>query len=284
MAKFIQLCTSASLFNGAFDNESGWSAAGMGDVIVTDDNRFIVIDGGYAEDTAKIIDLLEGYTGGTRPTVDLWIITHSHIDHYGALMEISDNASLRDRIEIKTICYYFPREFRDQHKNLCNVKPLAQMEHICASLGAKYLCPTLKDEIAIGDVRINFIYIPTSCDLINDRSNSNICSLVFTVTGKKKRAMVTGDAFKVTLAIILESYRTKLECDILQLPHHALCDTGNEEFYKEVNAKTVLLPISIAGNRAMNTIYYNQNTANRLATESAERVIYAFDGNAEIEI
>ena len=45
MAKLIQLCTSASLYDGAFDNESGWSAAGMGDVIVTDNNRFIVIDG-----------------------------------------------------------------------------------------------------------------------------------------------------------------------------------------------------------------------------------------------
>lgn len=46
MARLIQLCTSASLYDGAFDNEVGWSAAGVGYIILTDDGRSIVIDGG----------------------------------------------------------------------------------------------------------------------------------------------------------------------------------------------------------------------------------------------
>jgi beta-lactamase superfamily II metal-dependent hydrolase len=284
MAKLIQLCTSASLYDGAFDNESGWSAAGMGDVIVTDNNRFIVIDGGYAEDAEQILDILERSSGGARPSVDLWIITHSHVDHYGALMKISEDPALRERVEIKKLCYYFPREFRDRGGKLCNILALAQMEQISAKTGAQYLSPSLDGEIKVGDVKLKFIYLPTDCEPLNDKFNSNLCSLVFTVEGRKKKALITADAFKINLSIILEAHRGRLGCDIIQLPHHALCDTGIEEFYKEVNAKTVLVPTSIAGNRAMNTIYYDQNSANRIAIENAERVIYAFEGTAETDI
>ena len=284
MAKLIQLCTSASLYDGAFDNEVGWSAAGMGDIIVTDNNRFIVIDGGYAEDAEQILDILERSSGGSRPSVDLWIITHSHVDHYGALLKISEDSALRERVEIKKLCYYFPREFRDRGGKYCNIPAIAKMEQIAAATGAEYLCPSLDGEIMLDDLKLNFIYIPTDCEPLNDKFNSNLCSLVFTVEGKQGRAMITGDAFKINLAIILESYRGRLACDVIQLPHHALCDTGIEEFYKEVGAKTVFVPISIAGNRAMNTIYYDQNTANRYAIENAERVIYAFDGAAEADI
>jgi beta-lactamase superfamily II metal-dependent hydrolase len=284
MATLIQLCTSASLYDGAFDNDVGWSAAGMGYIIAAEDDHFIVVDGGFSEDATKIIDILESHTSSSLPTVDLWIITHSHIDHYGALLEISQNALLRERLNIKQLCYYFPREFRDRGGKLCNILALAQMEQISAKTGAQYLSPSLDGEIKVGDVKLKFIYLPTDCEPLNDKFNSNLCSLVFTVEGKKKKALITADAFKINLSIILEAHRGRLGCDIIQLPHHALCDTGIEEFYKEVNAKTVLVPTSIAGNRAMNTIYYDQNSANRMAIENAERVIYAFEGTAKTDI
>ena len=61
MEKLIQFCTSASLYNGAFDNVAGWSAAGMGYVIVTENDRFIVVDGGHSDDATALIEILEKY-------------------------------------------------------------------------------------------------------------------------------------------------------------------------------------------------------------------------------
>ena len=48
--KLVQICTKASEFNGEFQ----WQAAGMGYVIQTEANSFIVIDGGFAEDAPHL--------------------------------------------------------------------------------------------------------------------------------------------------------------------------------------------------------------------------------------
>ena len=47
MEKLIQYRTNASLYDGAFDSVVGWSAAGMGYILVTENKRLIVIDGGF---------------------------------------------------------------------------------------------------------------------------------------------------------------------------------------------------------------------------------------------
>ena len=129
MEKLIQICTDASLYNGKFDN-TGWAAAGMGYILVTESNRFIVIDGGFAEDAQKIIKMLEEMSHELVPTVDLWIITHSHGDHYGALMEICNRPELAARVKIKELLYYFPEEFIDNRGNTCNVAPNTDMEKV----------------------------------------------------------------------------------------------------------------------------------------------------------
>ena len=283
MAKFIQIPTRASFYDGAFDGVVGWSAAGMGYIIVGENGKLTVIDGGDREDAQQIISLLQKYSGESVPTVDLWIITHSHLDHYGALLEIATNDALCRSLNIKKLLYYFPPEYRDHKDNFCNLAPIEKMKEIGARTGALHHVPHTDESFELDGLKFHFIYVPEDCEPINRHFNSNLCSLVFTVECNRK-LMITGDAFKVNLGIIVKNNRGKLKCDILQLPHHALCDTGSEEFYREVDAKTVILPISIAGDRSMGTIYYEQNVANRAAAESAERVIRAYDGVVELDI
>ena len=283
MEKLIQICTDASLYNGKFDN-SGWAAAGMGYILVTKNNRLIVIDGGCSEDAPKIIKMLEDLSHELVPTVDLWIITHSHGDHYGALMEICNRAELAARIKIKELLYYFPEEFIDNRGNTCNIAPNEDMEKVIKLFGAKRHTPAIDEKFDVDGLAFHFLYVPLDCEAINNLSNANICSLIFTITAENKKVMITGDAWKKNLSTVVESYCGELKCDILQLPHHALCDTGNSQFYREVGAETVILPTSIAGNRAMNTLYYDQNGDNREAVEHASRVIKAFEGNIEIEL
>ena len=58
MGKLIQYRTIASLYDGQFDSTVGWSAAGMGDIIVSDGGKLIVIDGGFENDAEDLLELL----------------------------------------------------------------------------------------------------------------------------------------------------------------------------------------------------------------------------------
>ena len=115
MGKFIQYRTLASLYDKEFSTLSAWPAAGMGDVIVTDNGKLIVIDGGGAPDAEDLLCLIEKCAGFSKPTVELWIITHPHGDHYGALRAISQNASFRERVDVKELLWWFPEDFQDQN-------------------------------------------------------------------------------------------------------------------------------------------------------------------------
>ena len=117
MAKFIQIPTRASFYDGAFDNVVGWSAAGMGYIIVGESGKLTVIDGGNHEDAEQIIALLQKYSGESVPTVDLWIITHSHLDHYGALREIATNDALYRSVKIKKLLLINKRQVRFMRSN-----------------------------------------------------------------------------------------------------------------------------------------------------------------------
>lgn len=281
MARLIQYRTQASLYDGPFDAVVGWAAAGMGYIIVADDGRLIAIDGGHREDGEGFLQTLETCAGGRKPHIDLWIITHPHMDHYGAVMEISSNDSMRHRLRVDTVLYYFPDDFRDKNGAGCE-EAIVHMEDVRAALGAAYAKPSVDEIRTAAGMKLHFLYTPTDCSILN---NPNQLSLIFTVQGPKRKLMVTGDAFDRNLQIVVWRYPNRLGCDILQMPHHGLCDTGHEEFYKMVGAKTVLIPISRAGDRTMaSDMYGNAPKVNRDAAAFADAVYKAFDGTVAIDM
>ena len=278
MAKLIQYRTHASLYDGPFDSKVGWAAAGMGYLIVTDGGRLIVIDGGFAEDVPDLLALMREQTGREVPHVDLWIITHPHGDHYFALREL---AKTPERIRVDTLMYHFPAEFRDRNGNGC-AGAIRDLESIAAALGAAVKLPTVDEHIDVNGLDIHILYTPTDCSILN---NPNQLSLIFTVQGPRRKLMITGDAYSRNMQIAVWRYGKSLKADILQLPHHGLCDTGNPEFYKYVDADTVLIPISTAGDRTMRSdMYGDAPRANRLAEDRATIVHKAFEGTVILEM
>lgn len=278
MAKLIQYCTHASHYDGAFDAKVGWAAAGMGYLIVTDGGRLIVIDGGFAEDVDDLLALMTKYTGEAVPTVDLWIITHPHGDHYFALKAL---AKTPERIKVNTLMYHFPEEFRDRNGNGC-MGAIRDFETIVAAFGAQVKLPQVDEHIVLDGLDFHILYTPTDCSILN---NPNQLSLIFTVQGPEKKLMITGDAYSRNMQIAVWRYDKALKCDILQLPHHGLCDTGNMDFYKRVDAKTVLIPISVAGDRTMRSdMYGDAPKVNRFAEDNAETVYKAFEGTVEMSL
>ncbi|MBQ9098947.1 MAG: MBL fold metallo-hydrolase [Clostridia bacterium] len=286
MEKLIQYGTKASLFDGPFGNGAPWHAAGMGYVIVTEQKHLIVIDGGHPQDAEEILALLEANANGV-PVVDLWIITHHHGDHMGALQRICETPALLARVKIEKLVWRYPEEFLDANGVAVNVQGNRTMYALAALADAEVLHPELDQKLTVDGMELHFLYYTYDCRIVNRTANCNVCSLVFTVQGKQKKVMFTGDAYTRNLQVVVWLYRKQLKCDILQMPHHALCDTGLLDFYKEVDAKTVLIPTCIAGDRAMHSDQYAGNAKrgwNLWAEENADTVYKTFEGTVEIEL
>ncbi len=282
MEKFIQYCTKASLYDGEFGGSAGWPAAGMGYVFVTDNRRLILVDGGHGEDAEALMKLLTDCADGNAPTVDLWIVTHPHLDHYGALREIAAREDLRERVTVRDVMWCFPTDFRDKNGKAPCDKANSHMESICRDLGATAHVPAEGERIRMDDLELTILFVPVDCASLH---NPNSLSLIFTVQGAHRRVMMTGDACPVTMQYCVDKYGSALKSDILQLPHHGLCDTGNSDFYRLVNAETLLFPISKAGDRAMKSGVYGEATAaNHVAEELAEVIHRAFEGTVTLEL
>ena len=284
MAKLIQYCTKASLYDGAFDSVVGWAAAGMGYVITSNDG-IIAIDGGLGEDAESFMRLLEQNSNG-KPKIKKWIITHPHADHYGALEAISNCEALRARISVEELIYYFPAEFmNNEGTHICSGAE-GLMQKIATLTGARIYTPKYNEKQTVGELELHFIYTPDDCSIFKGCANANVCSLIFTVKGEYKKAIFTGDAFRRSLQMSVWRFGKDLKCDILQMPHHGLCDTGLTDFYKAVNAETVLVPISKAGDRSMHSGEHREcdTAANLWAEQNAKNLHKAFEGTVTLEI
>ena len=281
MAKLIGYCTQDSLYDGAFDNTVGWKAAGMGIIIKTSDGKLIVIDGGNRSDAEPFFELLQKTAESEKVSVDYWIITHPHGDHYGCIREICRNDSIVDKLAVKNFMYHLPLWLDDDMPVRC--KECSEVfEQMAQTLGANVVYPIANEKIIVGSAEIEPLYVFDGKEKVD---NGNGLSIIFTVTDGK-RVMITGDAFKASLRRMAEEYREGLKSDVLQMPHHALCDTGNLEFFKYVDASEVILPTCVAGYREMNANdeYRAHNVANKYAEDNAHIVYKAFEGNFEIEL
>jgi beta-lactamase superfamily II metal-dependent hydrolase len=289
MEKLIQYRTNASLYDGEFGGSSGWPAAGMGYIIVTENGKLIVIDGGYGDDAEEILSLLRKNSKSEIPHVNLWIVTHPHYDHYGALRELAANPNFNERVTVGKILYWFPLEFVGKDGKERNLESACvKMELILSIFGSEAHRPYRGEKINIDGIEIEFLFVPDDCSILNTGGgNSNLVSLIFTVQTNNKKIMFTGDAYGRTMQITAWRYKGSLACDILQMPHHGLCDAYNIDFYREVNAKTVLIPISAAGYREMHGEQYAEKEGrnhNLWVENNAEAVYKAFEGTVEIKL
>ncbi len=277
MTKIIQYATRASFFDGPFGGGAPWSAAGMGYVIVSDSGKLILIDGGHEEDAGELALLIEKLGG----EVDTWILTHPHRDHYRALRGICLDETLLSKVRVGRIVYRFPESFVDDEGDPIDYA-FTHMDEIFSVTGAERVTPHEGDEICADGLKIKFLYVPS--DTAPTNCSPNELSLIFTVEGARGRAVFTGDAYEDSLAYVYEKYKGELKADVLQMPHHGLCDTGHRGFYEAVGANTLFIPISAAGHRCMRSDIYGDET--RLICEledNAPQVYLAYRGTTEID-
>ena len=59
----------------------------MSYILQTRTGKLVVIDGGNRQDAGNLLEKLIAL-GGPEPTVEIWLLTHPHLDHVDALLEI----------------------------------------------------------------------------------------------------------------------------------------------------------------------------------------------------
>lgn len=273
----VQLCTEGAKFDG----EWLWQAAGMSYILRTSANRLIIVDGGGVQaDAVHLLECAKALTGEEVPTVALWIITHPHLDHYGALLELSKREDLRKQVRIEGICYQeFPEPVLPR-SGVSYAFDADHMQEIFRNLSVPIVRPRTGDTPDFDGMKIHFLYTPE--DNYDRLRDVNEMSLIFQVIGQRKTAMFTGDAYERTTEFCLKNHPFALRSDYCQLAHHGL-NGGSNNFYAAVHAKTVLIPISAAGERDVATWDYG-TVPRQFAERVAKNVYKAFEGDLELPL
>ena len=280
MKKLIQYCTEASK-KEEFSLANWLPAAGMAYVLVTEHDHFIVIDGGeFLADAEGLVALMEEIAHG-KPVVDLWIMTHLHPDHFGALRALSQSRALLDRVAIKALCYNSTDKISDHGPDNVQI-----MREIVDGIGCERITPHTDDVLEIDGTAIRFFFtwedLPEN--FFEQRRSQNELSMIFTVSGREKRVMFTGDSTTFGPNMVAKKYAPEdLRSDIIQLPHHGL-DGGDIQFFKTVDAATVLIPCTVGGARFMRNPETIANVRNEYAQNRAWNVLYACLGTVALDV
>jgi len=185
----------------------------MSYVLTTAGGKIIVVDGGRKEDYPQLIE----YIGGR--TVEGWFLTHPHVDHITAFMDMIDNH--RDEFELKAVYYNFhTKEFIAEHEPVNN-KMMEMWEEFKPKIADISVIPQVGDIIEIDDFKIEILFAP---DVTVTKNATNCSSMVFMIDNGNRKILFLGDLGPWGGDRLLQTKADKLKCDIVQMSHHGhLC-------------------------------------------------------------
>lgn len=194
-------------------------------------------------------------------SLDLVIISHFHLDHYGALIELLENG-----ITFKRVAVNVPQkaaadreipwgcDLNDVHSTLGKLSE-HNIPYFTPKLGERLL------EIKTADGTMISLDVVCLYDGLNSPvgpTDVNDTSIIVRLSHGPTRALFTGD-LNHALGTYLATSHFDLKADILKAPHHGTEGTAPNEFYDRVGAKAVLVtsPKNLWGSaRSMRTRKY----------------------------
>jgi len=214
--------------------------------------RLIVIDGGmhYREENGTVFPgdapELKSFIASHGNHVQMWIVSHQHSDHAGALKTILEST---DRPQIDAIYGSFltdaeiaadtsePPEFRAFAQEVTAAYQNAAVPYVPFSLGwITYL----------DGVKLEVLGVKDPGRHPNVMNNS---SVVLRVSDGKRSMLFTGDLEDVGGSdLLLTPYKNRLPSDYVQLAHHgswgveAVTDGEGSNFYALVGPRNCLWP------------------------------------------
>lgn len=206
----------------------------MSFIVTTEDDKVIVIDGGYDEDAEKLLASLKEITGSDHPHIDAWFLSHAHGDHINALAKLLETAS--DAFSCDGYYYCFPSiQYIEKYEHgstptitrfYTNLPKIASCAHT-VSTGDCY-------RIGAASFEILQTYDDTETD---DIVNNSTTVIRMTLNGKS--VLFLGDTGAKAGARLVAAHGEALKSDYCQTAHHGQ-DGAEREVYEMVRAHTCI--------------------------------------------
>ena len=207
-------------------------------VFVSPEGRILVVDGGhnYAGGDGKFLGDFLYKLGGQ---VDYWFITHAHLDHYGALVTMSERSDFYG-VTIGEMLYSFP-----DRKWLLAREPgsVRHLNNFLDNVLGRRLKHIKRGDCSAGRIvkfgswSFEILNDPFHCDA-NTINNS---SVMISVRAGGKTWLETGDLGVEGGRDAMAKFGSRLKHDIVFLAHHGQCGV-DKDFYAAVNPEAAVWP------------------------------------------
>lgn len=203
---------------------------GQGDsaLIQTKEGKNILIDAGP---DGRVVEELSRELNFFNQKIDLFILTHPHLDHYGGVLDILQ------KYPIKTVMLTGIASEDPVYLNF-----LRQLKNKEVTM----LYPTQDEDLQIGrGLYIDFLYPFEAQRLMGQEAknkNNQSVSLRLLNQDKRSLAVLTGDAEKEQEIELLLSGQD-LSGEILKLGHHGSKTSSTPEFLKAVEARCFVISV-----------------------------------------
>ncbi len=184
---------------------------GQGDcVLVTYRGEAVLVDAGpqmYAEATAEYVRMYS-------PTVDYFIVTHSHEDHMGGAEEILSSARI-DALVMSTLT-------SDEafYKNTLSRAEERGCEVMLVDEGCVF---------STGNITVTVYDVFDFFDTVESEDEYNNASLFVKIEAGGTSLLITGDAELEEERYACSAFGDMLDCDILKVGHHGSKTSTSDE-------------------------------------------------------
>lgn len=234
---FAVVCGLLSITASAKGGFSLWQLAAQSDkignsyVMQTDKGKVIVMDGGYREEASY----LRGFIAALGGKVDLWIVTHPHPDHIGALIDILEHPG---GIRVESILQSrFPEELYKLERSAPHARKLY---HLIDSLGiaeTDLKKPGLTMKIDGMNLKVLGVTNPEITTNVYNNS-----SMVVRVWDKHRSVLFLADlGIESGDKLLSHTPKKELDCDYLQMAHHGQAGV-RKSFYQAIMFRACLWP------------------------------------------
>lgn len=204
----------------------------MGYILKTKNNT-VVIDGGLKEDAQNLIDNINRVGGGK---VDTWFLTHPHMDHVQAFMEIVKTTDIQIG---KIYVSLNDLEWYEKHDST-RIEEIKLFLEILKSdkIKEKVEEVHLNQIIKIDNLECEILGIKNP--EITDNAGNN-SSMVIKMHINDKSMLFLADTGKESGEKLLQTQKDKLKSDIVQMAHHGQGGV-NKDVYETIMPKICLWP------------------------------------------
>ncbi|MFN8578415.1 MAG: helix-hairpin-helix domain-containing protein [Candidatus Sericytochromatia bacterium] len=202
---------------------------GQGDseLIQLPDGKNILIDAGDKDATDKLVKFLKNKSINK---LDLVVISHPHLDHYGGLLGLLN--------------------YVDVDKVLDSGAPTSSTTYLSllkkfASKKTKFSIVRKGEELKFTDNITLSVVAPEDPLLKDTKSDTNNASIVAKLTHNKVSFLFTGDIESESQERILNGNKDFIKSDILKVAHHGSRYTSSNEFLDRVNPKIAVISCGV---------------------------------------